>query len=131
MTDWILWNRRPTDRDPGDIDEIVMTGVTVHIEQMSDRSWSIVMYRLTGDGYKAWLGNFIADSRGRMEFVEQENSGIEWDDDCSHEESRTVQPSVPEYPSPDDLLGADPEWTGGVSVDEYMNRARRRPEGER
>lgn len=36
-----------------------------------------------------------------------------------------------EYPSPDDLLGADPEWTGGVSVDEYMNRARRRPEEER
>lgn len=29
-------------------------------------------------------------------------------------------------PSTADLLGADPEWTGGLSVDEFMNRARRR-----
>ena len=29
-------------------------------------------------------------------------------------------------PSTSDLLGADPEWTGGLSVDEFMNRARRR-----
>lgn len=32
MTDRILWNRRPEGRDPGDIDEIVLHGVTVHIE---------------------------------------------------------------------------------------------------
>jgi hypothetical protein len=29
-------------------------------------------------------------------------------------------------PSTSDLLGADPEWTGGLSVDEFMDRARRR-----
>ncbi|GAB2736415.1 hypothetical protein [Nocardioides pakistanensis] len=29
-------------------------------------------------------------------------------------------------PSTTALLGADPEWTGGLSVDEFMNRARRR-----
>lgn len=90
MTDRILWNRRPTDRDPGDIDEIVLTNVTVHIEQMSDRSWWISLQRPTVDGYgyESWMGNFVADSRGRMRFVEQENAGIEWDEDRCHKEER-------------------------------------------
>ncbi len=30
-----------------------------------------------------------------------------------------------ELPSPDALLGADPSWTGGESVDDYMDRQRR------
>lgn len=89
MSDRILWNRRPTDHDPGDIDEIVLTGVTVHIEQTSDRSWFIAMYRPVRDGIEVcWLGNFVADSPGRMRFVEQENAGIEWDEDRSHEDQR-------------------------------------------
>jgi hypothetical protein len=29
-------------------------------------------------------------------------------------------------PSTDDLLGIAPDWTGGLSTDEYMNRQRRR-----
>lgn len=29
-------------------------------------------------------------------------------------------------PSTSDLLGADPDWTGGLTVDKFMNRARRR-----
>ena len=85
--DRILWNRRPTDADPGgDIDEIVLSDVDVHIEQMDGRCWWIALYR---DGGAAdtpyWMGNFVADSRGRMRFVEQENYGIEWGRDQSHE----------------------------------------------
>lgn len=83
--DRILWNRRPTGpSDTGDIDEIVLHNVDVHIEQMSDRCWWIALYRGgTDDPY--WMGNFVADSRGRMTFSEQENDGIEWDRDDSHE----------------------------------------------
>lgn len=81
----ILWNRRGED-----IDEIVLTGVTVHVEQMDDRCWWIGVYKPGGERY--WMGNFVADSRGRMRFVEQENNGIVWDRDGSHEEP----PAVPE-----------------------------------
>lgn len=81
MTDRILWNRRPDGRDPGCIDEIVLHGVDVHVEQMDDRCWWIGLYR--DDTY--WMGNFIADSRGRMRFVEQENNRMIWARDESHE----------------------------------------------
>ena len=84
MTDRILWNRRPTPKTPGDIDEVVLHDVKlVHIEQMDDRAWWIGIY-MDGDPY--WMGNFVADSRGRMRFVEQDNSGIVWDRDNCHEE---------------------------------------------
>lgn len=73
----ILWN------DADDIDEIVIHGVSVHVEQMDDRCWWIGLY--TDDPNVYWMGNFVADSRGRMRFVEQENAGIEWDRDESHE----------------------------------------------
>lgn len=78
----ILWNRRGED-----IDEIVLTEVhSVHVEQMDDRCWWICI-RL-GDGANVdpyWMGNFVADSRGRMRFVEQESDGIVWDRDEEHD----------------------------------------------
>ena len=77
MADRILWNRRDDD-----IDEIVLSGVDVHVEQMSDRCWWIGIYR-GKETY--WMGNFVADSRGRMRFVEQENAGIEWDRNEAHD----------------------------------------------
>ena len=84
----ILWNTRPERPTPGggggDIDEIVLHDVTVHVEQMDDRWWWIGIYK----GDASWMGNFIADSRGRMRFVEQENDGIEWESDRSHEVPR-------------------------------------------
>lgn len=76
----ILWNERDDD-----IDEVVIVEPqTVHVEQMSDRCWWIGIY-LDADRY--WMGNFIADSRGRMRFTEQENAGVEWTagDDCHAE----------------------------------------------
>ena len=73
----ILWNKRGKD-----IDEIVLHDVErVHIEQMDDRCWWIGVY-LEGVA-RYWMGNFVADSRGHMRFVEQENAGIEWDQDAS------------------------------------------------
>lgn len=82
VTDRILWNRRPTDpMDGGDIDEIVLHGVTVHIEQMDRRCWWIGIER---DGAR-WCGNFWANSRGHMTFMEQENEGIEFTVDHTHE----------------------------------------------
>lgn len=85
VRDRILWNRRPTGiMDRGDIDEIVIRDAsTVHIEQMDDRCWWIGIYK---DGELTyWMGNFTCDSRGRMRFTEQENAGIEWDRDDTHE----------------------------------------------
>ena len=55
---------------------------TVHIEQMDDRCWWIEIVRQDGT---YWMGNFVADSRGRMRFVEQENNGVEWEHDATHE----------------------------------------------
>lgn len=85
MKDRILWNRRPTGMtDAGDIDEVVLSGVDVHIEQMHDRCWWIGIYDPT-DPDRYWMGNFTSDSRGRMRFTEQENAGIEWTRDDTHE----------------------------------------------
>lgn len=76
----ILWNERGKD-----IDEIVLHGATVHVEQMHDRCWWIGI-TLEGDRY--WAGNFVADSRGRMRFIEQETWGIDWDDDRAHRDGQ-------------------------------------------
>lgn len=38
------------------------------------------------------------------------------------------EPLADSYPDVDDVLGADPEWTGGLSVDDYMDRERGRSE---
>ena len=88
----ILWNRRPTRGmrgDNGDIDEVVISHPqTVHIEQMDGRCWWIGIY-LANECY--WMGNFVADSRGRMRFSEQENAGITWAHDATHE--TTQQPA--------------------------------------
>jgi len=87
--DRILWNRRPTGAlDVGDIDEIVVHNCTVHIEQMDDRCWWIGIYMSDGS---YWMGNFIADSRGRMRFSEQENAGIEWAHDATHEVAQRAE----------------------------------------
>lgn len=85
MANRILWNRRPdaAGRD-GNIDEVVLSNVSVHVEQMHDRCWWIGIYTDDPDVY--WMGNFVADSRGRMTFSEQENAGIEWEQDRSHDE---------------------------------------------
>jgi hypothetical protein len=84
----ILWNERPSIpmRGLGDIDEIVIKHpATVHVEQMDDRCWWIGVYLdETAEG-AYWMGNFVADSRGRMRFVEQENHNVEWAEDKSHE----------------------------------------------
>lgn len=80
--DRILWNSR----EVNDIDEIVLSGVDVHIEQMDDRCWWIGLYRGHKPDSPYWMGNFRADSRGRMTFYEQENAGIEWTRDECHED---------------------------------------------
>jgi hypothetical protein len=83
MTNRILWNRRPASTyDPGDIDEVVLSGVDIHIEQMGDRCWWIGINRPDGT---YWMGNFTADSRGRMRFGQQENNGIVWQRDETQE----------------------------------------------
>ncbi len=88
MTDRILWNRRPDplkgwDREQ-DIDEIVIHGCTVHVEQMDNRCWWIGVTK-TDDPQVYWSGNFSCDSRGRMRFTEQESRGIVWGSDLTHE----------------------------------------------
>lgn len=78
----ILWN-------PGRevIDEIVIDSPQmVHVEQMHDRQWWIAIY-LPGD--KRWSGFFTCDSRGRMEFTEQDDE-IEWDEDREHPSVRST-----------------------------------------
>lgn len=79
--DRILWNERD-----GSIDEVVLSGVNVHVEQMDKRCWWIGIYD-PQDPDRYWMGNFVADSRGRMSFTEQENAGIDWWRDDSHEHS--------------------------------------------
>ncbi len=75
--DRILWNERG-----GDIDEIVLHNVTVHVEQMSDNCWWIGVYK---DDDTMWSGNFHT-ARARMHFTEQENEGIVWAEDRTHRE---------------------------------------------
>ena len=84
----ILWNERPSQpRSPGCVDEVVLRDVkVVHIEQMDKRCWWIGIY--LDDDTTYWMGNFVANSRGEMHLVEQEESGIQWDRDQSHEEPR-------------------------------------------
>ena len=78
----ILWNVR----DQG-IDEIVIDHPElVHIEQMNPRCWWIGIYI---DGLNRWSGNFSCDSRGRMQFTQQD-CDIEWDDDDSHDEKKPL-----------------------------------------
>lgn len=91
MTDRILWIERPPGHPGGgggNIDEIVLTDVaTVHVGQVTDRCWWIGIYRTHDHDTPYWTGNFVADSRGRMRFVEREHGGIEWDVDDTHEET--------------------------------------------
>lgn len=79
VADRVLWN----DRDGNCIDELVLSGVTVHVEQQDGRCWWIGITRPDGT---SWAGNFLADSYGRMRFAEQENDGITWDRDDEHEQ---------------------------------------------
>ena len=89
--DRILWNRRPEHDLPGgggDIDEVVLHDVKlVHIEQMDDRAWWIGIH-VEGDDDPYWMGNFICGRGGQMRFVEQENHGIVWHAERSHEDDR-------------------------------------------
>lgn len=81
----ILWNRRVSNENVlGCIDELVVHDATVHIEQMSEQIWWIGIDFPDG-GY--WAGNFSCHD-GRLRFSEQENHGVEWDRDESHEEKR-------------------------------------------
>lgn len=76
----ILWN------DVEDIDELVLHNPEmVHIEQMDDRCWWIAIYL---DDHRFWSGNFVANSRGRMRFVEQANEGVKWDENRTHGEAQ-------------------------------------------
>ena len=83
----ILWNRRPAAGDEaGDIDEVVIVEPEmVHIEQLDEGCWWIAIY--LGDGGRFWMGNFAADAAGRMTFGQQENVGVGWDRDDTHEEA--------------------------------------------
>lgn len=78
----ILWNRRPGyDVHAGEIDEIVLHYPSmVHVEQMDDSCWYIGIDMPDGT---SWTGNFTG--RGYMTFSEQENDGIVWDADDTHE----------------------------------------------
>lgn len=82
----ILWNHRDEPGRRGSIDEVVLSNVNVHIEQMNDSCWWIGLYRPDNpDVY--WMGNFHPEnpnSRTKLTFTEQENAGIEWDRDESH-----------------------------------------------
>ncbi len=80
----ILWNERDKDIDEVVIDHPAM----VHIEQIDERCWWIAIY-LDDDSSQGryWMGNFRADSRGRMRFEEQDNNGVEWEQDEEHERS--------------------------------------------
>jgi hypothetical protein len=84
----ILWNRRPEPGrgERGEIDEIVLSNVDIHIEQMNDGCWWIGIYR-HDDPSIYWMGNIHTKnprSRAHITFTEQENAGIEWDRDESH-----------------------------------------------
>lgn len=86
----ILWNRRPTEQQPGgDIDEIVVTDpALVHVEQMDDNEWWLAIYTGDTDGAPYFMGNFTADDDGAMSFWCQEDAGMTWARDDSHEDER-------------------------------------------
>jgi hypothetical protein len=75
----ILWNRRP---DPngfgGDIDEIVATNVTVHIEQMDEGCWWIELEDATG---ATWSGNFHTYEPGLTFGQQEQDPAWRWDRD--------------------------------------------------
>lgn len=80
-TDRIVWNVRPSDTDTGgDIDELVIHGCSVHIEQLDERCWWIGVYRPDGS---SWSGNFTATKQGEMRFSQQDNDGVAFRDDAS------------------------------------------------
>lgn len=82
--DRILWNRRPRhERDMGDIDEIVVHDCTVHIEQMGDEEWSVVVMK----GETQWSGSFYSP-HGAASFGQVDGGGMTWDRDDSHEEAK-------------------------------------------
>ncbi len=58
-------------------------------------------------------GRITRNARGQAIRIAISDLELLPDDDCGR-------------PSTSELLGADPEWTGGLSVDEFMDRARRR-----
>lgn len=81
----ILWNERDDDTNNGDIDEIVLHDVAcVHVEQMNNRCWWI---GITCNDGTEWSGNFYANSRGVMRFMEQDST-IEWESDQEHLRAR-------------------------------------------
>jgi hypothetical protein len=71
----ILWNDRG-----GEIDELVMTNCTVHIEQMADNCWWIGIFRADG-GY--WAGNFHT-KRAPLTFTQQEHEQFTWNHEGPH-----------------------------------------------
>lgn len=85
----ILWNYRDDEARPGErgeIDEVVLRNVNVHIEQMNDGCWWIGIYDAENPE-RYWMGNIHTKnphSRAKLTFTEQENAGIEWDQDESH-----------------------------------------------
>lgn len=87
MTDRILWNRRPEHPgDSGDIDEIVISDCTVHIEQMSTDCYSVAIRKPDG---AEWQGNFFAHhGLGRVSnlVLSEQESDIQWVEDRSHED---------------------------------------------
>lgn len=82
----ILWNYRDEPGKRGEIDEVVLCNVDVHIEQMNDGCWWMGFYR-HADPDIYWMGNIHTKnprSRTHITFTEQENAGIEWQRDESH-----------------------------------------------
>ena len=84
----ILWNERG-----GEIDEVVFTRPEqVHIEQMSDGCWWIGVHLEDGT---YWAGNFLARSKTRLTFTEQE-SDVKWDHEGAHDDQFTTKQSLEE-----------------------------------
>lgn len=65
---------------PTEVDEVVFHDATVHIEQMDEQCWTVIVDQAGGQ----WVGNMVC-ADGRLTFVEQENDGIDWDEDRTHE----------------------------------------------
>ena len=78
--DRILWNRRPTETHNGEIDELVVHGCDVHIEQVNTDCWWIGIHKDGAD----WSGNFTVETRKKMRFSQQD-AGLTWGRDDTHE----------------------------------------------